>query len=159
MSCFRFVADHRDAYEVKQLCKVVGVSRSGFYAWGRRQVAPCARVVADAELLERIRTIHTDSRGTYGAPRVHGQLARKNVRVGCKRVARLMRAEGLQGAHSRRKWRRGRPDVAPAADRLNRDFTATRPNMRWVADIERHEALSNPAVVKGHRLRSVAAGR
>jgi len=82
-----------------------------------------------------IRIIHRDSRRTYGAPRVHGQLARRGYRVGCKRVARLMRTDGLVGAHVRKQWRRGRPDVAPAPDRIERDFTAQRPNQRCVSDI------------------------
>ena len=132
MSRFCFVEDHRDTYEVKRLCQLVEVSRSGYYRWAG--AAPSARAVADAGLLEEIRRIHTDSRCTYGAPRIHGQLRRRGRRVGCKRVARLMRAEGLMGVHKRR-WRRRRPDIAPAPDRLNRDFTAQRPNQRWVADI------------------------
>ena len=132
MSRFRFVHDHRNAYEVKRLCELVEVSTSGFYAWLERR--PCGRDLADAELLVEIRRIHTESRCTYGAPRVHGQLRRRGHQVGCKRVARLMRANGLMGVH-RRKWRRRRPDIAPAPDRLNRDFTAERPNQRWVADI------------------------
>jgi transposase InsO family protein len=133
VSRFRFVADHAQTYPVKRLCATVGVSRSGFYAWRRRP--PSARAGSDAELLVAIRRIHKASRRTYGAPRVWGQLRRKGHRVGCKRVARLMRHARLVGAHSRRRWRRGRPDVAPAPDRLNRDFTADRPNQRWVADI------------------------
>ena len=132
MSCFRFVEDHRGTYRVKQLCTAVGVSRAGFYAWRSRPASP--RAVADGELLEEIRAIHTESRCTYGAPRIHGQLRRRGRNVGCKRVARLMRQDGLMGVH-RRKWRRRRADIAPAPDRLNRDFTATRPNQRWVADI------------------------
>ena len=124
MSRFRFVDDHRDTYEVKRLCQLVEVSRSGYYRWA--SAAPSARAVADAGLLEEIRRIHTDSRCTYGAPRIHGQLRRRGHRVGCKRVARLMRAEGLMGVHKRR-WRRRRPDIAPAPDRLNRDFTAAAP--------------------------------
>jgi transposase InsO family protein len=132
VSRFRFVDDHRDTYEVKRLCEAVGVSRQGYYAWRDRPASP--RAVADAELLEEIRRIHTDSRCTYGAPRVHGQLRRRGHQIGCKRVARLMRADGLMGVH-KRKWRRRRPDIAPAPDRLNRDFTAARPNQRWVADI------------------------
>jgi len=132
VSRFRFVEDHRDTYQVKRLCQLVEVSRSGYYRWAG--AAPSARAVADAGLLEEIRRIHTDSRCTYGAPRIHGQLRRRGRRVGCKRVARLMRAEGLMGVHKRR-WRRRRPDIAPAPDRLNRDFTAQRPNQRWVADI------------------------
>lgn len=133
MSRFRFVADHREAYEVKRLCEVVTVSRSGFYAWTHRPPAP--RVVADEQLTLEIEEIYTESRRTYGAPRVHGQLTRRGRHVGCKRVARLMRTKGFVGAHSRKKWRRHRPDVAPAPDRLNRDFTAPRPNLRWVSDI------------------------
>jgi transposase InsO family protein len=69
-----------------------------------------------------------------------------------------MRSNGLVGVNPRRKWRRGRPDTAPAPDLLQRDFRADRPNQRWVADIERHEVLFNRAVVKGHRHVLVAAG-
>lgn len=133
MSRFRFVADHRDAYPVKRLCDVAEVSRAGFYAWACRPPAP--RVVADEQLVLEIDEIYVESRRTYGAPRVHGQLTRRGRHVGCKRVARLMRSKGFVGAHSRKKWRRHRPDVAPAPDRLNRDFTAPRPNLRWVGDI------------------------
>jgi transposase InsO family protein len=133
VSRFRFVDDHRDAYDVKRLCRAVEVSRAGYYAWKGR--CPSARAVADAELLERIRVIHTNSRRTYGAPRVHGLLARQGCHIGCKRVARLMRTDGLVGAHNRKRWRRRRPDVAPAPDHLRRDFTAERPNSRWVADV------------------------
>ncbi len=132
MSRFRFVDDHRDTYEVKRLCTLVEVSTSGFYAWKSRPPSP--RAIADEELLEAIRAIHTESRHTYGAPRIHGQLRRRGVNVGCKRVARLMRRNGLMGVH-RRRWRRRRPDIAPVPDRLNRNFTAERPNQRWVADI------------------------
>ena len=128
MSRFRFVEDHRDVYDVKRLCRLAEVSTSGFYAWRKRP--PSLRAVADDELLEQIREIHHESRRTYGAPRVHGQLRRREVRVGCKRVARLMRQDGLVGVHPRRKWKRGRPDVAPAPDLLRRDFRAARPNMR-----------------------------
>ncbi len=133
MSCFRFVEDHQAGYPVKRLCTLLEVSRSGFYAWRDRPPSP--RAVQDEELAVDIRAIHERSRGTYGAPRVHGQLARRGRRHGCKRVARIMRAEGLVGAHARKKWRRGRPDVAPAADLLERDFVAARPDEHWVGDI------------------------
>ena len=66
---------------------------------------------------------------------------------------------GLVGVHGRKKWRRGKRDTAPAGDLLDRDFSAERSDERWVADIERHEALTNRAVMKGHRHRLVAAGR
>ena len=89
MSRFRFVDDHRDTYEVKRLCRAGRGVPVGLLPLGDRR--PVARAVADAELLEEIRRIHTDSRCTYGAPRIHGQLRRRGHRVGCKRVARLMR--------------------------------------------------------------------
>jgi putative transposase len=112
---------------------VARVSRSGYYAWASR--APSSHCVDDAYLADTIREIYRRSRCTYGAPRVHGQLSRAGTRVGRKRVARLMAELDLVGVHSRKKWRRGRLDVAPAPDLLKRDFSATRPNERWVADI------------------------
>ena len=133
MSRFRFVDDHAAGYPVKRLCELVEVSRSGFYAWRERPASP--RQVADDELGVVIREIHERSRGTYGAPRVEGQLRRGGRCHGRKRVARLMRADGLVGAHARRRWRRGRPDTAPAPDLLERDFTADVPDERWVGDI------------------------
>jgi transposase InsO family protein len=154
VSRFRFVDDHRDLYEVKRLCRLVEVSRQGYYAWRSRPASP--RAIADAELLVEIRRIHTESRCTYGAPRVHGQLRRRGHQIGCKRVARLMRNDGLMGVH-RRKWRRRRPDIAPAPDRLNRDFTAERPNQRWVADITEFPTGEGRLHLAGVRDRAIAA--
>ena len=133
LSRFRFVSAHRDQYPVTALCRVARVSRSGYYAWAGRDPSP--RCVDDAYLADTIREIYRRSRCTYGAPRVHGQLCRIGTRVGRKRVARLMAELDLVGVHSRKKWRRGRLDVAPAPDLLQRDFSASRPNQRWVADI------------------------
>lgn len=131
MTGFRFVEEHQAEYRITDLCRVAGVSRSGFYAWRTRP--PSARAAADAELTEAIREIHQNSRGTYGAPRIRGQLRRKGHRVSRHRVARLMRVDGLVGAHGRRKWRRGRhPAMVPAPDLLQRDFTAERSDLRWV---------------------------
>ncbi len=76
---------------------------SGYYAWRERE--PSARALWDAALTERIRTIHTESRGTYGAPRIHVELSEQGIRVSRKRVARLMREAGLQGVHRRRRTR------------------------------------------------------
>ena len=149
MSRFRFVEDHRDVYDVKRLCRLVEGSRSGFYARQTRPRSP--RAVTDEALLEQITTIHVESRRTYGAPRVHGQLRRRGVQVGCKRVARLMRANGLVGVNPRRKWRRGRPDTAPAPDLLQRDFRAARPNQRWVADITEFATDEGKLYVAGVR--------
>lgn len=135
MSRFRFVDDHRHLYEVKRLCELAEVSRSGFYAWKTRP--PSARQVANDELLVEIRDIHETSRGTYGRPRVCGQLRRRGHRVNHKRVAALMREAGISGVSNRRKWRSTGPNrvPAPAPDLLERDFSASGPNERWVADI------------------------
>jgi transposase InsO family protein len=133
VSRFRFVEDHAAEYSVKRLCELVEVSRSGFYAWRDRPRSERDHV--DAELVVEIRAIHERSRGTYGAPRIEGQLRRAGRCHGRKRIARLMRDHGLVGAHARRRWRRGRPDTAPAPDLLERDFTAPAPNQRWVGDI------------------------
>ena len=96
---------------------------------------PSAHTNVDDELAVEIRAIHERSPGTYGAPWIQGELQRHGRRHGTKRVARLMRAHGLVGVHARRRWRRGRPDTAPAADLLERDFTAATPDERWVGDI------------------------
>ena len=109
------------------------VSRSGYYDWIRRP--PSAHTTRDNELKTLICEIHQRSRTTYGAPRIHAELRRLDQRCGKKRVARLMAAGGLVGAHARRKWRRGRPDVAPAPDLVNREFTASRPDEIWAADV------------------------
>ena len=150
MTGFRFVDEHKADYCVTDLCRVAGVSRSGYYAWRSRPLS--ARAVADAELVEVIREIHHNSRGTYGAPRIRGQLRRKGHRVSRHRVARLMRVDGLVGAHGRRKWRRGRhPAMVPAADLLQRDFTAERSDLRWVADISEFSCWDGKLFLAGIR--------
>lgn len=130
---FRFVSDNMTDLSVERMCTVVGVPRSSFYAWLHRK--PSARDNADAELLVTVKEIYRKSRNTYGVPRVLGQLRRAGIRVAKSRLARIMRTNGLVGAHSRKKWRLDRPDPGADRDRLNRDFTASRPNERWVADI------------------------
>ena len=127
------VSDHAADFGVTRLCKALKMSRSGYYDWKRRPISAHAK--RDGELAELIEEIHTRSRTTYGSPRVHAELRRLDQRCSRKRVARLMAAKGLVGAHARRKWRRGRPDVAPAPDLVNRDFTATRPDEIWAADV------------------------
>ena len=131
----RFIRAERANHPVATLCRVLGVSRAGFYAAVGR--APSRRAQRDAQLLEAIRDIHSRSRQTYGAPRVHAMLARRGVRVGRKRVARLMRSEGLSGLIKRR---RGKttirvPGVATAPDLVRREWNPTEPNRLWVADI------------------------
>lgn len=117
------------------MCRVLDISSSGYYAWRQRQPSP--RAQTDRALSQRIREIHERSKGTYGAPRIHAELAAAGVRVGRKRVARLMRTEGLQGV-SRRKAPRTtqrKPGARPAPDLVQRNFTAEAPDRLWVADI------------------------
>ena len=117
------------------MCRVFGVSPSGFYAWSGR--APSARAIRDAELTARIRVFHARSKGAYGAPNIHADLHDEGTRVGRKRVARLMKADGLAGV-SRRKWVTTTvrdADATPAADLVERQFSADAPNRLWVADI------------------------
>ena len=148
MTGYRFVQDHQAEYRIVDLCRVAGVSRSGFYAW--RDRPPSARDRADAELVELIREIHLRSRGTYGAPRVCGQLRRNGVAVSRHRVARLMAAAGLVGVHGRRRWRRGTdPRMVPAPDLLQRDFTAPAPDLRWVADISEFRCADGKLFLAG----------
>ncbi len=132
MTRFRFVSEHR-AYGVKRVCGVLGVSRSGYYDWCRRP--PSLRATRNAELTGLIREIHRRSRTTYGAPRVHAELLRLGEVCAKKRVARLMAKEGLVGAHARRKWRTGKPDIAPAPDLVKRNFGPPRPDRVWAADV------------------------
>ena len=117
------------------MCEVFNVSRSAFYEWETRE--PSRRAVCDGGLMLLIKDIHTASRGTYGAPRVHAALAKKGVRCGRKRIARLMAAEGLQGVHRRKKTRTTIPDqwAAPAPDLVDRRFTAVAPDRLWITDI------------------------
>lgn len=146
---FRFVDDHQADYRVTDLCRVAGVSRSGFYAWKQRPPSP--RAVENAGLLVEIREIHERSRRTYGAPRVCGQLRRSGHRVGRHRVARLMHDDGLVGAHARRKWRRGNDRMVPAPDLLQRDFTAAHPDLRWVADLSEFRCIDGKLYLAGIR--------
>ncbi|WP_234355899.1 IS3 family transposase [Kitasatospora aureofaciens] len=137
MSRFQFVEDHRDAFGVKRLCRVLEVSRSGFYRWLAAAPAREARRQADDELADRIRAIHAETDGTYGSPRVTAELRHAGRRVNRKRVERVMRERGIVGVHLRRKVRTTvpEPSAVPVADLLGRDFSASRPNTRYVGDI------------------------
>jgi len=122
-------------YRVQSMCRLLGVSPSGFYAWSSRPRSK--RSQADEILLGAIRSIHERSRGTYGAPRVHAELAAEGHRVGRKRIARLMREASLEGASRRRQFSTTMrsADRRPAPDLVERNFTAEGPNRLWVADI------------------------
>ena len=127
--------DHQAVFPVATMCRVLGVSPSGFYAWRERALS--ARAVRDVHLTAQIAASHARSDGTYGAPRVLEDLREAGERVGRKRVARLMRAAGFVGVSRRRGVRTTRrgPEATAAADLVRRDFTATAPNALWVADI------------------------
>jgi putative transposase len=147
---FWFVDEHQAEHQITDLCRIAGVARSSFYAWRNR--TPSQRQQANDELLVGIREIHEQSRRTYGAPRVTGQLRRRGHRVGHNRVARLMADNHLVGAHARRKFRRGRhPKIVPAPDLLQRDFTASAPNLRWVADISEFRCWDGKLYLAGIR--------
>jgi len=122
-------------FPVQMMARVMGVSRSGFYAWTAR--APSERTVADARLTERITRIHLASKETYGAPRIHAELADEGISVGRKRVERLMKAAALIGISRRKGTRTTFRDarVRPASDLVDRSFRADEPNQLWVADI------------------------
>jgi putative transposase len=136
VTIFGFIAAKKAEHSIKTMCRVLEVSRSGFHAWAAR--APSARAVADTRLTARIAEIHTDSRKTYGSPRVHAELRLEDgVRVGRKRVERLMRRAGLSGQVKRR---RGKTTirvqgVRSAPDLVERDFNPTAVNRLWCADI------------------------
>ncbi len=118
------------------MCRVLGVSRSGLYAWRRRPIATPG-VKADRVLLAEIRRVHTTSRKTYGSPRVHRQLQREGIRTGRNRVERLMRTHGLRGRIRRRFRVTTDSDhcypVAP--NTLNRQFSVDAPDRVWAGDI------------------------
>jgi putative transposase len=118
------------------MCRLLGVSRSGFHAWERR--VPSQRSLHDAWLVERIRVIHARSRETYGSPRVHAELRRQGVRVGRKRAERLMRTVGISGSHRRRKGKTTIrvQGVRVANDLVDRNFVAVAPNQLWMSDIK-----------------------
>ena len=123
------------SHHIATLCRVLGVSSSGYYAWCDRPLSMRART--DQALLDQIQAIHERSRGTYGTPRIHAELQAQGVRCGRKRVARLMREANLMGAQRRRYRGTTRQDrqAVPAPDLVQRDFTASAPDRLWVADI------------------------
>jgi putative transposase len=123
--------------------RVLGIAESTYYDWRARRVSPSRRQLDDAVLLEqicKIRAAH-EFAATYGSPRVWLELRRQGVRVGRKRVERIMREHGLQGAHLRRGWRHGstrqNPNHPSAPDLVDRDFHVEAPNRLWVADLTR----------------------
>ena len=138
-----FIAEHGGQFQVKVMCRVLGLSVSAYYAWRKR--APSQREQANQELAKHIQQAYADSRRTYGSPRIRPALAAKGIVCNHKRVERLMRVLGLQGLSRRRKH----PSTTDANHKLpiapnvlNRDFSADAPNQKWLGDmtyIETHE--------------------
>ncbi|GHH63141.1 hypothetical protein FHS35_002022 [Streptomyces umbrinus] len=98
MNRFQFVADDQRRYGVKRLCTILGIARSSFYYWRHTAAARAALQAADARLAARIRAVHRESDGTYGAPRITAELREAGERVNHKRIARMMRGAGVGGA-------------------------------------------------------------
>nr|WP_187366177.1 IS3 family transposase [Trebonia kvetii] len=138
MRLYPFIeAEKAQQRNVKRACELLKVSRSAYYQ--ARGDGPSGRDRDDAELAARVKAVHEDSQGRYGAPRVHAQLRAQGKKHSRKRVARLMRAQGLRGRAAKRWKKTTIPDPAAAAraDRIRRDFTAdaSKLNMRWCGDI------------------------
>jgi len=135
VSAFRLIEAERASHSVPLLCKLLGVSKSGYYAWRNR--LPSERSRLDAVLSEKIGMIHRNSRATYGAPRVHAELGAIGIRCSRKRVARLMRQENLRGClRGRRMKTTHRLALRQAApDLVERNFSSQQPDRLWVADI------------------------
>ncbi len=135
MTRFRFVEAEAAQFPVSLLCRVVGVTRQGYYAWKRRP--PSARELADRVLADRIREIYAETEAIYGAPRIYSELTLGDgIRVGKKRVARLMRQLGIRGADGKQGGPRTTvrdPKRVSAPDLVDRDFARAEPNRLWSA--------------------------
>ncbi len=136
MTRFAFVDEEKALYAVAILCRLLKVSRAGYYAWASRP--PSAREVADGVLTAQIQAVFDGNRKVYGAPRIQAELIDADVHVGRKRIARLMRQAGIVGCHRRKKafsTTKQNPKADAAPDLVDRKFTATAPNQLWVADV------------------------
>jgi len=136
VTVFRFIAAEKTNHSISLMCRLLGVSRSGFHAWEQRPLS--ARARRDEVLTDRIQEMHRRSRDSYGARRIHLDLRDEDVHVGRKRVERLMRTAGIGGYVKRRKFRttfsiRG---VRVADDLVDRDFNPPAPNRVWASDIK-----------------------
>jgi putative transposase len=132
---FQFIDNHRDEFPVTRMCKVLKVSRSGYYAWRTRPVS--AREMANRKLADQIEAVYNESDGTYGSPRIHSELQDQGVVCGKNRVARLMMLRRLCAKQHKRyhsTTKRNRAHRA-APNLLKRNFTTERPNQVWLSDI------------------------
>ncbi len=132
---FSFVQEHRGAFRVGMMCKVLKVSRSGYYAWRKR--VPSRREIEDRSHARAIREVHRESRGTYGSPRIYRRLRMADIACSRHRVARIMRQEGLRGCAAQRfRTVSTKRSTLPAPpDQLRKNFSADAPNRIWVGDL------------------------
>ncbi len=136
MTAYRLISAEKARTPVSMSCRLLGVSRSGYYEWAAN--VPSARAREDAELIERIQAIHGANRGVYGSPRIHAELVMAHgIRIGRKRVERLMREARISGMVRRKRGRTtiSVPGVRVADDLVRRQFRPVGPNQLWVADV------------------------
>lgn len=131
---YQFIAQYQHEYPITVMCRVLEVSVSGYYAWGKRTLSQHAR--SDAQLTEQVKTAFQANRGMYGSPRVHAELRAQGIHCARKRVARLMREHGLFAQRPRHRTitTRSEKGAQVAPNLLQRDFHAEVPNQKWVAD-------------------------
>ena len=148
---YTFIAAHAGQFQIRRMCRVLGVQRSGYYAWRHR--TPSTRAQANDALLVMIKEEHRKSRKTYGSPRLHVILKRKGVVCGRNRIARLMHLHGIVALKKRAYHpvtTQRQAGMVPAPNWLNQNFSATAPNQKWVSDftyIETDEGWLYLAVV------------
>jgi transposase InsO family protein len=132
---YRFISDHAETFKVGRMCKLLNVSRSGFYTWRKRPESPRSR--ENRALKDRIRVLHADSHGIYGSPRIHRDLKEAGVRCGKNRVARIMRDAGIR-SRTRKKFKattNSKHDLPVAPNLLNQHFSVEAADSAWVGDI------------------------
>ena len=131
---YQFIAQHRHEYPIMLMCRVLEVSVSGYYAWVKRP--PSQHNREDADLAEQVKTVFQANRRVYGSPRVHAELQAHGIKCARKRVARLMREQGLFAKRPRHRTvtTQSDPEAPAAPNLLKRDFSAELPNTKWVAD-------------------------
>src|SRR6266487_242586 len=132
---YQFIREHQEEFSVKRMCQLLGVTRSGYYAWQSEKAGPPE--LENKMLVEQIRVEYKRSRQTYGSPRIWAGLRGLGSACGRHRVARLMRREGIRPPKRHRRYpvtTQRQPGVIPAPNRLNQDFSATTVNTKWVSD-------------------------
>jgi putative transposase len=130
---YRFMGEHRESYQVKSMCEVLNVSRSGYYAWESRP--PSTRQKDNEELLGHIRKVHTQSRRLYGSPRIAAELKKRGLRCGKNRVARIMKEHSIWAAVKKRRFRRTTDSRHPYALASNLLIERSQTEGVWASDM------------------------